>query len=74
MSYQFTHIHNGNELICTIGEDFYWRHNKQTGQDYEEPYFVIESVIFKGVDVSEIIGEQLENEIIEAYESELKNA
>jgi hypothetical protein len=74
MSYEFTYIHNGSELICTIGEDFYWRHNKQTGKDYEEPYSVIESVIFKGVDVSEIIGEGLEDDILKAYKSEFSNA
>lgn len=70
---QFDYVHNGNLLQCSIGEDFYMRHNKQTGKDYEEPFFVIESVIFKGVDVSEIIGEELENDILNSYQRESRN-
>ena len=70
MAFIFTYEQNGHLLECHIEQDTYWRHNKATGADYEVVYPVIESVFFQGVDISPVLGEDLETAILEAYEKE----
>lgn len=68
MPEEFTFIQNGHALRCEIEIDTYWRHNKATGQDYEEAFPVISAVWFKGVDISEVISEDLADAILKEYE------
>lgn len=70
MAIEFAYLQNGHILKCDIEIDTYWRHNKQTGQDYEQEFPVIEAVWFKGVDISEVIGEDLIDTILDAYKEE----
>lgn len=70
MAFIFTYVQNGHGLECHIEQDTFWRHNKATNTDYEVSYPVIEAVFFQGVDISPVLGEDLETAIIEAYEKE----
>lgn len=73
MAYIFTYVQNGYGLECHIEQDTYWRHDKTTNTDYEVSYPVIEAVFFQGVDISPVLGEDLEESILEAFEEESKN-
>lgn len=67
---EFIYIQNGHSLTCHIEIDTYWRHNKQTGQDYEQEFPVVESILFKGVDISEVCGMDLIDSILDQFNKE----
>lgn len=65
-SYNFGKV----ELMCSIEMDSIERYDRATNREYEEFFFTLESAEHKGQDISHLLSEEVQEEIIQAFKDQ----